>query len=333
MKKQVCTMKDVAKRAGVTQPTVSHVINGTASISKEVTLRVRQAIKELQYRPNALAKGLKTNKSKSVGLIVPDITNSYYACIAKQIERLLVQKGYVSFLCCTNYEETSEQKIVDRILRYNVDGVIILCELINREPMKQLADFNVPTVTLDDYPCESGVCTVYTDSEMGGYIATKHLIDMGRRKIAYLGEKITMKSLRLRFEGYKKALAEANIPLNEDIVILDKELSYHFDTGVKFMRKLADKGLDAIFASTDIIALGAIRALSEAKMRIPNDIAVIGYDNIPLSDLITPSLTTIAQSDKKSAHALVEQLFLQIAGEEFQKEVRLIPELIIRETT
>lgn len=326
-------MKDVAKLAGVTQPTVSHVINGTASISKEVRERVHAAIEELQYRPNALAKGLKTNTTKTIGLIMPDITNSYYACIAKEVERLLVEKGYISFLSCTNYDTASEQKIVDKLMRYNVDGIFVMCEFLNREPLRQLKRYGVPTVTLDDCPCEYIASMVYTDNELGGYIATKHLIDRGRRRIAYLGEKFTMRSLSTRFEGYKRALLEANLPVDEDIIILDRALVYNFDTGLKFARQLADKGMDAIFASTDMIALGAMRALAEEGIRVPEDIALVGYDNIPLAELMTPALTTIAQSDSHIAAAATEQLLLQIMGEEYKSEVKLMPELIIRETT
>jgi LacI family transcriptional regulator len=332
MKKQVCTMKDVAKLAGVTQPTVSHVINGTASISKDVCDRVNAAIEALQYRPNALAKGLKTNTTKTIGLIVPDITNSYYACIAKEVEQMLVENGYISFLSCTDYDVESEQKIVDKLMRYSVDGIFVMCEFLNREPLKQLKRYGVPTVTLDDCPSEYIASMVYTDNELGGYLATRHLIDRGRKRIAYLGEKVTMRSLQTRFEGYRRALLEAGLSLDEEIILLDRELAYRFDAGLQFGKKLADKGVDGVFASTDMIALGVARAFFEAGIRVPEDIALVGYDNIPLAELWTPALTTVTQPSGQIAEAAIEQLFLQIEGKKHKCEVKLMPELIVRET-
>ncbi len=333
MKKQVCTMKDVAKRAGVTQPTVSHVINGTASISKEVRERVQAAIEELHYRPNALAKGLKTNTTKTIGLIVPDITNSYYACIAKEVEQVLVDRGYISFLSCTDYDEESEQKIVDKMMRYNVDGMFVMCEFLNREPLKQLKKYGVPTVTLDDRPNEYVDCMVYTDNRRGGYLATKHLIEKGCRRIAFLGEKMTMHSLQTRFEGYKDALEEAGLPLDEERLILDNTPQYRFDRGHDYGEKLVAKGIDGVFASTDMVALGAVRAFTEMGLKIPKDVAVVGYDDIPLAHLMVPALTTVAQSAQETAEAAIEQLFLQINGERCRKEIMLEPKLVIRETT
>ncbi|MDR1949117.1 MAG: LacI family transcriptional regulator [Spirochaetaceae bacterium] len=331
--KQVYTMKDVARLAGVTQPTVSHVINGTASISKPVADKVLEAIKKLNYRPNELARGLKTNTSRTIGIVTPDITNSYYACIAKEIEILLVKKGYIAFLSNTGYNRESEQALVDKFLRYNVDGVLVLCEFLNRKPLKQLESYDIPVVFLDDEPEDHAGCMISTENEQGGYLAAKHLIDRGRRRIAYLGEKVSLFPLRMRCEGYRMALIESDIPLNKDLMILDNDMVYNFGKGLKYGKGILTKKPDAVFASTDIIAIGFMRACANAGISIPDDIAVMGYDNIPLAALMTPALSTVTQPVEDIAANAVEQLFLQIDKQPYEKYIVLEPHLVIRKTT
>ncbi|MDR0708486.1 MAG: LacI family transcriptional regulator [Spirochaetaceae bacterium] len=331
--KQVYTMKDVARLAGVTQPTVSHVINGTASISKEVSEKVLEAIGKLNYRPNELARGLKTNTSKTIGIVTPDITNSYYACIAKEIEILLVQKGYIAFLSNTDYNRASEQNVIDKLLRYNVDGILILCEFLNREPLKHLERYGIPVVFLDDEPEEYSGCMISTDNERGGYLAAKYLIDRGHRRIAYLGEKMSLYPMKMRYEGYRKALTESGIPLNENLMILDNDTVYDFGKGLKYSESILAKKPDAVFASTDIIAIGFMRACISAGIKIPDDIAIVGYDNIPLAALTMPALSTITQFVEDIAANAVEQLFLQINNQQYEKYVVLEPQMVIRSTT
>jgi DNA-binding LacI/PurR family transcriptional regulator len=331
--KQVYTMKDVALLAGVTQPTVSHVINGTARISKVVSGRVMEAIKKLNYHPNELARGLKTNTSRTIGIVTPDITNSYYACIAKEIESLLIKRGYIAFLSNTDYNQESEQVLVDKLLRYNVDGVLILCEFLNRKPLKHLESYGIPVVFLDDEPEEHTNCMISTDNERGVYLATRYLIERGRRRIAYLGEKVSLFPLRMRYDGYRKALAESDIPLNKELIILDNDMVYNFGKGLKYGESILTKKPDAVFASTDIIAIGFMRACANAGIRIPDDIAIVGYDNIPLASLMTPSLTTVMQPVEEIATSAVEQLFLQIDEQPYEKYIVLKPQLVIRKTT
>ncbi|MDR0584933.1 MAG: LacI family transcriptional regulator [Treponema sp.] len=331
--KQVYTMKDVARLAGVTQPTVSHVINGTASISTAVSDKVLEAIKKLNYRPNELARGLKTNTSRTIGIVTPDITNSYYACIAKEIESLLVKKGYIAFLSNTNYDRESERVLVDKLLRYNVDGVLILCEFLNRKPLKHLESYGVPVVFLDDEPEDHAGCMISTENERGGYLAAKHLIDRGRRRIAYLGEKMSLFPLRMRYKGYRMALTESNIQPDENIIVLDNDMVYNFNKGLKYSKDMLAQKPDAVFASTDIIAIGFIYACVEAGIKIPDDIAIVGYDNIPLASLMNPSLSTVIQPVESIAARAVEQLFLQIDSRPYEKYIVLEPQLVIRNTT
>ncbi len=335
MKKQVYTMKDVAKLAGVTQPTVSHVINGTASISKEVTKRVQNAIKELNYRPNALAKGLKTNTTKTIGLIMPDISNGYYATLAKVAEKIFANLGYISFLTCTDYDVTLERKLLEQLLRYNVDGIIIMYSLTDKELLKSLSFSGIPMIVIDEVQNESIPCAIYADSLLGGYLATDYLIKKKKKKrIAYLSEKLTSPILKMRLDGYKKALTEANIPIDNNIIIVEKDIYDKFDMGLMLGRKIAGRDVDAVFASSDALAFGIMRALNEAKIRVPKDIALVGYDDLPMAALATPALTSVSQPVYTQIDLAVEQLMIQIDGDgTCKKEIILKPELIIRETT
>ncbi|MDL2237772.1 LacI family transcriptional regulator [Christensenellaceae bacterium OttesenSCG-928-K19] len=333
MKKQAVTMKDVAKKAGVTQPTVSHVINGTASISTAVKERVFAAIKELNYRPNALAKGLKTNSTKTIGLIMPDITNSYYACIAKEMEQLLIEKGYMTFFSSTNYSRDSEMRLVDKMMRYNVDGIFVMFEFLNEEPLKTLQQYGIPAVVLDDDAEQFIKSKINMDNELGGYLATKHLIERGRKRIAFAAEKAGILAMKDRFEGYKRALKEAGLPVDDAIVLRDETLQYRFDAGHDYGKQLVAKKIDGIFASTDMVALGVLRSFADQGIKVPDDIAVVGYDDIPLAELATPALTTMSQPAEKVAKAAMEQLLVQIAGEGEGEKVVVNPQLVVRETT
>jgi DNA-binding LacI/PurR family transcriptional regulator len=174
---------------------------------------------------------------------------------------------------------------------------------------------------------------ISTDNEKGGYLAAMHLIERGYRRIAYLGEKMSLYSLRMRYEGYRKALTESDIPLNKELMILDNDTVYNFGKGLKYSESMLAKKPDAVFASTDMIAIGFMRACASAGIKIPDDIAIVGYDNIPLASLTLPSLSTITQSVEDIASSAVDQLFLQINNQSCEKCIVLEPQLIIRNTT
>ena len=331
MKKKAYTMKDVAMRAGVTQPTVSHVINGTASISKEVCDRVNKVIEELGYIPNAFAKGLKTNKTNIVGLIIPDISNGYYANIAKILEKALSKKGYTTFLACTNYSEIAEEKCVENFLRYNADAVIIAYQLSHEKSIEKLENDGKPFVLMQDEESANAHC-VNTDDFFGGYTAAAHLLLTGRKKIAFAGEPFNLKAIENRYLGFKKALEEKGAGRDDNIFVVD-DAADKFSCGLILGEKIADSDFDGVFCTSDVIALGVIRALHEKGIKVPTDVAVVGYDDIPVAKLTTPGLTTITQPSEEMANLCVERVIKLINGEEIDKAAVLKPRLTIRETT
>ncbi len=333
MKKKSYTMKDIARIAGVTQPTVSHVINGTASISKEVCERVNQVIRELNYRPNALAKGLKTNKTNIVGLMVPDVGNGYYAMVARNVESMLVKLGYAVFLVCTEYDQAMEESYLDNLLQYNVEGIIIAYQLTNRVPVDKLIRMNKPFVTLDDELWTHPESSVRINHFDGGYEATCYLLKNGRRKVAFVSEPLVQEAIKNRLAGYEKAHEDMGIPVDKKRIITAENVYDKFKMGYELGRSIAKKDLDGIFAASDVIAFGVMRALSEAGKKVPEDIALIGYDDVPMAKVATPALSTVAQPVSKMAEIGVLKLVALMQDEPEEKKRKLKPKLIIRETT
>lgn len=325
-------MKDIAKIAGVTQPTVSHVINGTASISKEVCDRVNGVIRELNYRPNALAKGLKTNKTNIVGLIVPDVGNGYYALVARAVESTLVKLGYAVFLACTEYNETAEINYLDNLLQYNVEGIILAYQLTNRLLIDKLIRMNKPFVTLDDELWKAPASSVHVNHFEGGYAATEYLLSIGRKRVAYASEPLTQEAIKERLSGYKKAHADRGLLVDKNLVFTAHSTYDKFKMGLELGRKITAENPDGIFAASDSVAFGVLRALAEAGKRVPGDVAVVGYDDIPMAKVATPALTTIAQPVAKMAEIGIGKLVAMMQGEVIQKESVLKPKLVIRET-
>jgi len=326
-------MKDIARLAGVTQPTVSHVINGTASISKEVRDRVNQVIRELNYRPNALAKGLKTNKSNIVGLIVPDVGNGYYAMVARNVESRLVKLGYAVFLACTEYNQAMEASYLDNLLQYNVEGIIIAYQLTNRISIDKLIRMNKPFVTLDDELWTSPESSVRVDHFDGGYAATRYLLDSGRRRVAFVSEPLVMEAIKERLAGYEKAHGDMGLPVDKSRVITARSVYDKFKMGYELGKKIVEKEPDGIFAASDVIAFGVLRALKEAGKKVPGDIALIGYDDVPMAKVATPALSTVAQPVGRMVEIGVSKLVAMMQGEPALKANTLKPKLVIRETT
>ena len=332
MVKKRTTMKDVARRAGVTQPTVSHVINGTASISKEVRDRVNRVIEEMDYRPNAIAKGLKTNKTNIVGIIIPDIMNGYYTMMVMELERALKKRGYASFLSATGYQPQTEELCVHNLLQYNVEGVIICYQLLSRAPIEALRRARLPFVCIEDGEIDDPGDTVRTDNVYGGYLATRHLLDAGYQNVAFVSESLHARALQDRFEGYRKALEERHMPLREELVLISDGITGKFEIGRAMGRRLLAGTADALFCTTDAVAFGVMRSLFEAGKQIPHEYALVGYDDSPMAPLANPALTTVSQEIPQVIALAMGILFARMSGEKRPEHSLVLPKLVVRET-
>jgi len=332
-------MKDVAKMAGVSQPTVSHVINNTAPISDSVREKVLLTIERLGYTPNAIAKSLKTKKTNVVGLIVPNVEIGYYAQIVKTVETSLRNEGMIIFLCDTFYDKSLEQKYIDTLIEHNVAGIIVAYSFVDEKISEKVISNNIPLVVIDD-KIESNkvlIPSIEIDNLEGGKMAAQHLCNIGAKRICYVSEPLYNTALKSRFEGFKEGLKERGVPFDEDLCFIEKNQYDKIEMGYNLGANIVlDSTIDAVFASSDDLAFGIMRRLKEYNKNIPDDIALMGYDDVPMAKVISPELTTISQPKiemaKKGVYIL-QKLINNIKLSEDEKEIILNPSLIIRKST
>ncbi len=326
------TIRDVAERAGVATSTVSRAISGKSVVNTETKQRILLAIQELNYQPNAFAKGLKEGKSNTVGLIVPNIRDLVFPGAIKGISDLLEEHGYTLILCNTDEDVESEKKHVNNLNKRLVDGFIFSTATDQSKHIWELKEKGFPIVLLFRHLGE-GIDSVIVDNYKGGYEATKFLLNQGLKKIAIIIGDTRLDLYVQRFNGYKQALEEAGIPLNEELITSStKSWEGSYEATVKMIKR----GIrpDAIFATSDPKALGVVRALKDLNIRVPQDISVIGFDNLEVTEMMDPPLTTVAQpfyqAGYQAAKRLVKLMNKNIALE--PEVLKLEPELLVRKS-
>jgi len=331
MSKDHPTMKDVARLAGVSQPTVSYVINGSASISREVKERVNEAIRQLNYKPNYYAKALKTNSSDIVGIIIPDVVNQYYARLLQILEEDLHAKNYQVIIYSTSYSGKIEETSVRQLLAYNVHAIIALYQFTNKKCWDLLKAFGKPVVAIEggSYCAGLGIPCINADSHLGGYMATRHLLGLGRKRIAYIHQNSDIEALQERCEGYVEAMKAAGLFQPTDIFVT-KNPNDKWNEGKNLGKKLALLPYDGIITCSDLIAVGIIRELQGYGKQVPEQVAVIGYDDVPIAELFIPALTTIAQPLEEICAIAIETIFSP--AEKTAGVTTLQPKLIKRES-
>ena len=327
------TIREVAESAGVSYATVSHVINNTRVVSPETRQRVLDAMAELNYRPNALARSLRQGKTNTLGLVLPDSANPFFAEISRSIEDEAFNKGYSVFLCNTELDTQRELFYVDVLSKKQVDGIIFVAAGDQTDSLDFLAREGMPVVMIDRNVPNVQVDAVLTDHQLGGFLATQHLIQLGHSRIACIAGTSSITPSAERITGYRNALEQAGIPLEEKLVIRG---DYHAQSGMEITHSLLkmDPQPTAIFALNDLMALGALRAAAEDGCSIPRDLAVVGYDDLELSQFTNPPLTTIAQPKKEIGVQAVSLLVERISqNNRPPRRLVLPPELIVRRST
>jgi DNA-binding LacI/PurR family transcriptional regulator len=321
------TMRDVARLAEVTQPTVSYVINNTAAISEEVRERVNSAIRKLNYKPNYFARGLKTNKSSLIGIVIPDILNEFFASIVHELKKML-QERYYTVIQSTNYDAAFEEKGLRSLIDYNVEAIVFAYQPAAKSTCGILRKYGRPAVIIEggtgcgDIPC------INTDNFYGGYTAAKYLLDQGRKQIAYIGLRSHIEALKERHRGFCHAVKERNMHCVE---FKTADPGNKWDEGVRLGKELLRHSFDGIVVSSDVIAVGILKSLLTAGKKVPQDIAVIGYDDIPLAKLFIPALTTMAQPIREMCSMTADKIMAGLEGEAVVNEM-IKPQLILRQT-
>lgn len=335
MKKRI-TIKDVAEYAGVSTATVSYVLNGKTSenISKDTTNRVKDACKKLNYVPNFSARSLSLNSKQSylVGIVIPQtedgekfmFDNPYYGEFLSRAEYIARKRGYDVIISGRD----ADRSYLNIATQRGLDGIVIV-GVYPDDNINDLKYLGVPIVMCDSYGISSYFNSVGTNDRYSGYLATKYLLDHGHRKIALISgqEKINGVNYN-RFIGYKDALKQYDINFDEKLVY---EGFVDYKYGIEAAEKIIedDLGITAIFATADILAMGVIKGIQEKRLRVPDDISVIGFDDIYFANLCTPSLTTVRQHIGEKGSAVMELLLESIEGEEVSKRDIIIPVDII----
>jgi LacI family transcriptional regulator len=329
----MATIREVAESAGVSYATVSHVINNTRVVTQETRERVLAAMAALNYRPNALARSLRQGKTNTLGLVLPDSANPFFAEISRSIEDAAFKKGYSVFLCNTELDTQRELFYVDVLSKKQVDGIIFVAAGDQADSLDFLLRENMPVVMIDRDLPNVEVDAVLTDHQLGGYLATHHLIELGHKRIACIAGPSSITPSAERITGYRKALEEAGLPCDENLILRG---DYHAQSGMEITQLILkmDPRPTAIFALNDLMALGALRAAAEAGYSVPRDLAVVGYDDLELARFTTPPLTTIAQPKKEIGAQAVTLLVDQMTRKNrVPNRVVLAPALIIRRST
>ncbi|MDD3337708.1 MAG: LacI family DNA-binding transcriptional regulator [Lachnospiraceae bacterium] len=326
------TMKDVAKLAGVSQPTVSYVINGTASISPEVTERVLRAIEETGYQPNAFAQNLKRSSSSTIAVLIPDLVNPYYASVSQEIEQYLSQKGYFTYLACSNSDPATEESYIKSFLQHKVSGILIF-SLVNRQLYKLIANTGTPMVLLDDQSNTFHLPYLHIRNQEGAMTAVEYLHDSGCQKIGFVSEPLVKLSIKERWKGFEQIYKKYYPDNPADHAITLSCAGNTYRSGYDLAEKLLEDGYDGLFVTSDFLACGLIKKLGALHVDIPEQISIIGYDGLYISDLITPALSTMQQPISEICHEGANMLLDIIHTGQYKQVQELRPTLLLRETT
>lgn len=286
------TIKDVAQRAGVSTSTVSRALSGKIFVEKETKDRILQAVKDLGYQMNVLAKGLKEGKTNTVGLIIPNIENPIYPAVVRGVEDVTRKKGYTLILCNTDEDLSIELDYVDKMRKRWVDGLIFATGAHQSSHIEALAHEGFPTVSIIRDMGEK-IDSITVENFNGAFDGVSYLAQRGHRRIAILNDRRDIKLFKERFAGYKQALITHGLDFDERLVMNTDDT---LDTYAIVLNKLKSQiSFDALFVTTDLMALTAMRAIGDFGLSVPRDISVMGFDGLEISGLIDPPLTTVAQ--------------------------------------
>ncbi|MBZ0314786.1 MAG: LacI family transcriptional regulator [Anaerolineae bacterium] len=331
-KLQKATLADVAREAGVSMMTVSRVIHGTGRISDDTRQHVRQIIEKLEYRPNRAARTLVTKRTNMIAFVVPDITNPYFTEILQGVEEFFWREGYNVMLANSNENPEREKALLDQLESTMVDGVIVCASRLSDDELIPLIEKHAAIVTVNrNLPHHLG--SVVTTLHPRGYravLAAKYLYETGRRRIGYVNLVRSISSVNL--EMFMHELESLNIAVNPSWYATCKPTwQAGYDTGKVLLAEHPE--LDAVIAGNDLVALGVMRAAVEQGLRIPQDLAIIGGDDILMASQVTPPLTTF-RSDKYSIGTMAAELLLRrVEGDLTYCEHHYDDVLIIREST
>jgi LacI family transcriptional regulator len=329
----MATIKDVAKHAGVSTSTVSHALNKTRYVSTEIIERVMKAVEELNYAPSALARSLKLKNTRTFGMLVTTSTNPFFAEVVKGVERRCYEQGYSLLLCNTEGDLDRLNFNIDMLLQKQVDGLLLLSDEISSQNLNIFSRHKpVPTVVMDcgetNFPCDK----IENNSRQGGYLATQYLINKGHTKIGCISGPRDKQAASERFAGYLMAMQEAGLEIKKAWHAFG---NFECAGGKQAFETILASGEmpTALFVCNDMMAMGVINTANKLGISVPEDLSIIGYDDISLAKFITPSLTTIHQPKFNLGRKAFDTLLDQIQSHrETNLAIHLDPTLVERDS-
>jgi LacI family transcriptional regulator len=324
------TLEMVAKEAGVSMATVSRIINGTAQVSDQRKSAVERAIAKLNFRPNQAARGLAMGKSTTIGVITQAIDSPFYGEALRGIEDHLQKRGYAALFMSGNWDEQDEERCMRELMARRVDGIIMFSGRMQDSELASHAR-KVPIVLCGRRLKSAGVFSLYIDDEEGGLLATRHLIELGHRRIAFIAGILDHPDAIERLEGYRRALSDAGIPYDPQLVVPG---DFHEEGGVDATMRLLSLNIPftALFCVNDQTAYGACLALHRSGLSVPRDVSVVGFDDLHSSAYRVPPLTSVRQAVRSLGESSAEAM-LQMLKKERPRASLPPVELIVRESS
>ncbi len=332
------TIKDIAKKAKVSTSTVSHVINDTHYVSDGLKNRILKAMEEHDYHPNLIARSLRSKKTNTIGVILPEISDLFLSELARRIELLLAKKGYQMIISNSEDNVFKELESIRTLYKKMVDGILMLPTPGTKINIKELKKQNIPVIFIDREIPYIKTDTVKVDNAKGCYIATEYLIGLGHKKICYISKGSGTSTSIERETGFRKALNDYGIEVKSEYIL--KAGGRKYEDSFEAVRHLLNNNKSrptAIIAEDDIMAIGAIRAVNDFSLKIPEDMSVMGFDDNMIDGFLVPRLSTVKYPIEEMSEMVVKILTEKIMNDknEFENTKRIIlePELVIREST
>lgn len=319
------TIYDVAREAGVSMATVSRVVNGNPNVKPATRKKVLDAIERLGYRPNAVARGLASKKTTTVGVIIPDISNIFFAELARGIEDIATMYKYNIILCNSDQNKDKEISLINTLLEKQVDGILFMGGEITEEHVTQFKRSPVPVVLAATVDQEGELPSVNIDYQQASFDAVTELIEAGHSRVGMVSGSLEdpVNGFQ-KFSGYKKAFTEKSMTFDDSLVAIG---DYTYDSGIQAVNTLmsVENPPSAIFAGTDEMALGVIHGLQDEGIKVPEDVEVIGFDNTRLATMVRPTLTTVVQPMYDIGAVSMRLLTKYMNKEEVDEKVVVLP--------
>lgn len=326
------SIKDIAKLAQVSHSTVSRALQGSPLVNAETAEKIRQIASESGYRASAVARGLVTKRTRTIGLVVTTVADPFASEVVSGLEQAANDRGYAVFLAESNGEPEREKKVVQSLAERRVDGIVVTSSRVGALYLPLLSEMEVPIVLVNNQHPGAFVHSVMIGNVEGSRAAASHLVELGHRRIAYLGDQFGYQSDTERFAGYREALGAAGIPFLPELVVHGDGKPEEAMTAMGSLLALPEPPT-AVCCYNDMSALGALRSIRLKGLRVPEDISVVGFDDLFLASYTQPPLTTVRQPMRRMGQMAMESLCSLMSGAESEIRIRVDAELIVREST